>query len=166
MGSEGDEIILSAFRQINWYLLLSRLHQNCPNVCIYCPSAIPPEVKSIGELEPNVLIEIIARSIRLISDGDAKYPIKLPPGMASRHRLCTDMSLRIKNMGYGGECGYNQLLYPAENTTRPILGFIVEKLPHSAEEEQEEVLSASALLSRRIRSALVDWDKVCVCPCL
>jgi hypothetical protein len=139
MGSEGDEIILSAFRQIQ--------------------CSIPEEVTSIGVLEPNVLIEIVARSIRLITDGDAKYPIKLPPGMASRHRLCTDMSLRIKSMGYSGECGYNQLLYPTELTTRPILEFIVEKLPHSAEEEQEEVLSASALLSRRIRSALIDWDK-------
>jgi len=106
------------------------------------------------------LIEIIARSIRLITDGEAKYPIKLPSGPASRHRLCTDMARQIKSMGYSGECGYNQLLYPAELTTKPILEFVVEKLPHSAEEEQEEVLSASALLSRRIRAALIDWDKV------
>lgn len=124
-------------------------------------SNIPEAVISIGDLSPDHLIEIIARSIRLITEGEAKYPIKLPAGMASRHRLCTDMANKIKAMGYLGECGYNQLLYPAELTTRSILGFIVEKLPRSEEEAQEEILGPNVLINRRIMASLSEWAKVC-----
>jgi hypothetical protein len=122
-------------------------------------SAIADEVLSLGDLTPDHLIEVVARSIRLITDGDAKYPVRLPQGMASRHRLCTDMANKIKAMGYNGECGYNQLLYPAEATTRPVLGFLVEKLPRSEGEKQEEILGANALLNRRIISSLTEWSK-------
>ena len=38
--------------------------------------------------------------------------------MAARHRLCTEMANKVKSIGYNGECGYNQLLYPSEATTR------------------------------------------------
>ncbi len=115
---------------------------------------------SVGQLTPDHLIEIIARSIRLITDGDAKYPIKLPPGMASRVRLCTDMANKIKGMGYSGDCGYNQLLYPAELTTRGMLGFLVEKLPRGEEEKSEEILGPNALVNRRIMASLSEWSKV------
>lgn len=116
----------------------------------------------MGELTPDHLIEIIARSLRLITDGDAKYPIKLPAGMASRHRLCTDMANKIKGMGYMGECGYNQLLYPAELSTRSILGFLVERLPRAEEEKGEEILGANAMLNRRIAAGLAEWAKVSI----
>ena len=105
------------------------------------------------------MIDIVARSLRLITDGAAKYPVKLPPGMASRHRLCTDMASAVKQLGYGGECGYNQLLYPTEPTTRGLLGFLVEKLPRSEEDAADDVLGANALLNRRILTNLSAWSK-------
>ena len=60
------------------------------------------------------MIDIVARALRLITDGGAKYPVKLPPGMASRHRLCTDMAAAVKALGYGGECGYLEQKYPTK----------------------------------------------------
>ena len=105
------------------------------------------------------MIDIVARSLRLITEGAAKYPVKLPPGMASRHRLCTDMASAVKQLGYGGECGYNQLLYPTEPTTRGLLGFLVEKLPRSEEDAADDVLGANALLNRRISTNLSAWSK-------
>lgn len=98
-----------------------------------------------------------------VKNGDAKYPVKLPTGMASRHRLCTDMASKIKAMGYTGDCGYNQLLYPTELTTRSMLGFLVEKLPR-ADEEKEEILGANALLNRRILASLTEWSKAPFAP--
>jgi hypothetical protein len=125
-------------------------------------SSIPDTVKVLGELTPDHLIEIVARAIRLITDGDAKYPVKLPPGIASRHRLCTDMANKIRGMGYSGEMGYNQLLYPAESTTRSLLGFLVERLPRTEDEASAEVLGPGALLNRRIITSLTAWSKVSV----
>lgn len=62
-------------------------------------------------------------------------------------------------MGFLGDCGYNQLLYPVEVQTREILTWIVEKLPRTEEEGAEEVLGANALLNKRITQSLMDWRK-------
>ena len=67
-------------------------------------------------------------SSRIRTPGEAKFPIELPKGMAARHRLCTQMADKLKGLGYQGECGYNQLLYPSEATTRSILTFLVQKV--------------------------------------
>lgn len=76
-----------------------------------------------------------------------------------RHRVCTDMATKIKELGFSGDCGYNQLLYPVENQTKALLTWLVQKLPRSDEERAEEVLGANALLNRRIVNAVVNWKQ-------
>ena len=136
-GREGDEIFLLAFRQIG---------------CV-----LPAEVSSLSDLTPGHLVEIISRSLNILTDGKTQFASALPPGPASRHRLCTKMANEIKNLDYSGECGYNQILYPAEATTRSILGFLVEKLPREEETMQEDMLGPNALLNRRILASIVAW---------
>jgi hypothetical protein len=84
----------------------------------------------------------------------------LPQNIAVRHRICTDIAKRIKDLGYPGDCGYNQLLYPVEHQTRDLMKFIVDKLPRSAEEGTEgELVGANAILNRNITQALSKWQK-------
>jgi hypothetical protein len=53
-GNEGDEIILFAFRQID------------------CP--IPPTINSVSQLSVDLIIEVIVKSLYLITDGEVKFP--------------------------------------------------------------------------------------------
>jgi coiled-coil domain-containing protein 22 len=89
------------------------------------------EIKSISQLGPAALVEIVARSLWLISQGEVKFPIALPTNIASKHRICTNMATKIKEMGYLGDCGYNQLLYPVDTQTRALLNWLVQKLPRT-----------------------------------
>jgi hypothetical protein len=77
-----------------------------------------------------------------------------------KHRICTDIALKIKELGFLGDCGYNQLLYPVEHQTRDLLKWIVDKLPRSTEEEgNDEILGANAILNRNITHSLMKWQK-------
>ena len=138
-GNEGDAIILFAFRQIE--------------------CGIPDELEAIGQILPELLVEIIARSLWLISNGDIKFPVTLPANIASRHRICTNMASKIKECGFTGDCGYNQLLYPVETQSRTLLTWLVQKLPRSEEDQAEEVLGANALLNKKITNTLSEWRK-------
>lgn len=139
-GTEGDEIILLALRQIGCRL--------------------SDDVKSVGQLGAEALVEVLARSLWLISNGEFKFSVELPPNIASRHRICTNMATKVKDLGFTGDCGYNQLLYPVESQSRVLLTWIVQRLPRSKEEEAEEALGANALLNKRVITALQNWRQV------
>lgn len=62
--------------------------------------------------------------------------------------------LSTQELGYPGDCGYNQLLYPTEDSMRDILNWLMNKLPRAEEDRTEEVLGPNALLNRRIMGAL------------
>ena len=139
-GNEGDEILLLAFRQIE--------------------CKIPGKVTTIDELTPEMLVEIVARSLFLISDGEVQISHALPPNIASRHRICTTLASKVKDVGFAGDCGYNQLLYPVEQQTRALLNWIVQRLPRSQEERAEEALGANAALNKRVIETLDSWRQV------
>jgi len=136
-GNEGDEIVLLALRSIE--------------------CKIPEQIKSVKELTAEMIVEVVARSLWLISNGEVKFSVLLPTNIASRHRICTNMASKVKDLGFTGDCGYNQLLYPVEAQTRQLMAWLVQKLPRSEEERAEEVLGANALLNKRIISSLVSW---------
>ena len=139
-GHEGDEIIFLALKQID--------------------CKIADDVKTVGQLGAEALVEVIARSLWLISNGEIKFSVQLPPNIASRHRICTNMATKVKELGFTGDCGYNQLLYPVESQTRILLTWIVQRLPRSEEERAEEVLGANALLNKSIITSLQKWRQV------
>jgi hypothetical protein len=88
-----------------------------------------------------------------------QFPVALPQNIASRHRICTSIAAKIKELGFLSDCGYNQLLYPVESQTRDLLKWLVEKLPRSEEEGAQEVLGANALMNRRIMQSLKEWKQ-------
>ena len=87
----------------------------------------------------------------------------MPTNIASRHRICTAIAAKVKESGYLGDCGYNQLLYPVENQTRSLITWIAEKLSsvRTFEEGLVDVtnLSENAPLSKRIQFALKEWKE-------
>ena len=88
-------------------------------------------MNSISQLGPDSIVEIVARSLWLISQGELQFPATLPKSIAQKHRICTNMATKVKELGFTGDCGYNQLLYPVEAHTRPLLNWLVQKLPRS-----------------------------------
>jgi hypothetical protein len=61
-GNEGDEIVLLALRSIE---------------CM-----IPDQVKSVKELTAEMIVEVVARSLWLISNGEVKFSVQLPTNIA------------------------------------------------------------------------------------
>ena len=113
--NEGDEIMLTALRSIE------------------CDS-LSSDIAKVGQLTPDMLVEAVACSLFLISDGDIKFNKTLPPNVASKHRICTSMCTKIKDIGYPNNIGYNQLLYPTEETTKDLIFWLVQKLPRLEED--------------------------------
>jgi len=104
-----------------------------------------------------MLVEIVAKSLLLITEGDAKFPVALPTNIASRHRICTNMCVKVKELGFPQNLGYNQLLYPALTTTKELLFWLVQKLPRQEEDSGAHVLGPNALRNAKITEALTAW---------
>jgi hypothetical protein len=138
--NEGDQIILSALRQIE---------------CV----SIGPDVLSVGQLTPDMIVEAVSRSLFLISGGEAKFPTTLPANIATKHKVCTQMATKVKELGFPQLLGYNQLLYPTEAQTKELIFWLVQKLPRQEEDASTEAVGSHALLNRRITAALDTWVK-------
>jgi hypothetical protein len=138
--NEGDQIILSALRQIE---------------CV----SIGPDVLSVGQLTPDMIVEAVSRSLFLISGGEAKFPTTLPANIATKHKVCTQMATKVKELGFPQLLGYNQLLYPTEAQTKELIFWLVQKLPRQEEDTAAEAMGSHALLNRRITAALDSWVK-------
>lgn len=143
-GNEGNEIFFYSLRQ--------------SFASFYDYPVIPASIESVGSITADVLVEILIRALQIITGNKEDLPVKLPQNIAARHRICTFIATAIKENGFIGECGYNQLLYPLENNTRNILNWVVDKLPKPDEGQDEEVLGANALLNRRIKSTILQWS--------
>ena len=111
----------------------------------------------VDQMTADALVAVVVASLALISHGQIQLPSKLPQNIASRHRMCTEIASKVKEMGYPGECGYNQLLYPSESPTRALLTWLVQHLPRPEDDRVEETTGTGALLSRRIAQRLAEW---------
>lgn len=97
----------------------------------------------------------MARCINLIEGSDV-VATKMPRGVAKRHKFCTELGKRMKGLGFNGDCGFQQFMYPNARDSRRMLVFCVNKLPKN-EDEGEEDISAAADLNRSMKSALKQW---------
>lgn len=138
-GSEGDGILLLALGQLG-------------------VKALEDGSVTLDNLSAELLVEIVAKGLNLISDGETKISPKLPPNVASRHRICTNIAKTVKDMGYSGDCGYNQLLYPSAKQSKDLLLWMVQKLPRN-EDEIPEVVGANALLNKMMVESLRAWTE-------
>jgi len=110
-------------------------------------SAIPKTVKSLTAITPELLVVIVVGAVRCISGTALGEDVsdKLPAYMAARHRLCSTIATAVRDIGYMGDMGYNQLLYPNERDTRRLISWLVGKLPRSEEEDATAVGAGAAL---------------------
>ncbi|NXY54319.1 CCD22 protein, partial [Callaeas wilsoni] len=101
--------------------------------------AVPPEVQSVRDLTPELVVEAAVRCLRAVRPalGAPLSPL-LPPGISARFRLASDLAAACQELGFGGDVGYQTFLYSSEHDTRRLLLFLVEKLPRDEGERGAE----------------------------
>jgi hypothetical protein len=147
---EADNIILPILREIG--------------------SHIPSDITSIKQLDAEKLYAAVSAAVNLINSSannssDVQYPASLPPAKAIRYRICSGLALRIKELGYASELGYESFLYPNELTSRRLLQFLVNKLPQTSENQENQaenqqtsaVQHSSAGIQRRIKDSIKEF---------
>lgn len=67
------------------------------------------------------------------------------------------MAAKVKELGFTGECGYNQLLYPIESQTRALLSWLVYRLPRGQDLRNEVDRNPTVVLNALITKAVTDW---------
>ena len=131
---------------------------------------VPSEVtscKALVEEDSALFYQCCVVLLKLIDDSK-EFPAKLPKHMSGRVSACTNVSVEIKNMGYRGDLGYHQLLYPNEQDARNVLMFLSKSVPETTPEAVADAgdanLSLGEYVRRRIGGALAtavkeDWTK-------
>ena len=137
-GNEGEAIISLALAQLD-------------------VKALDSGEVTLANITAEVLVEIVVKSLTLITGEELNISPKLPPNVASRHRICTNIAKKIKEIGYMGDMGYNQLLYPSHKQTKELLIWLVQRLPRADEDTAEEALGANAILNKEIMESLAKW---------
>ncbi|XP_010552355.1 PREDICTED: coiled-coil domain-containing protein 22 isoform X2 [Tarenaya hassleriana] len=89
--------------------------------------SIPGDVSSIGEFSPDALVLICAQLLNLL-DRTSLFSTELPDSVADRFRICTDIALAVKNLGYIGDISYYKFLYPSEEDSYKLVRFLAERL--------------------------------------
>ncbi|XP_041875780.1 coiled-coil domain-containing protein 22 [Corvus kubaryi] len=114
-------------------------------------TAVPPEVQSVRDLTPELVVEAAVRCLRAVRPalGAPLSPL-LPPGISARFRLASDLAAACQELGFGGDVGYQTFLYSSEHDTRRLLLFLVEKLPRDEGERGAEPPGKSGALLRAI----------------
>ncbi|XP_059693384.1 coiled-coil domain-containing protein 22, partial [Haemorhous mexicanus] len=114
-------------------------------------TAVPPEVQSVRDLSPELVVEAAVRCLRAVrpSLGAPLSPL-LPPGISARFRLASELAAACQELGFGGDVGYQTFLYSSEHDTRRLLLFLVEKLPRDEGERGAEPPGKSGALLRAV----------------
>ncbi|XP_057997979.1 uncharacterized protein LOC131176985 isoform X1 [Hevea brasiliensis] len=93
--------------------------------------SIPSNVASVQDLTPATLVSICAQSLNLL-DETASLPSSFPDSLVDKFKICTDMALAIKRLGYLGDMTYYKFLYPSEEDLFKLVRFLVERLSESS----------------------------------
>jgi coiled-coil domain-containing protein 22 len=144
---------------------------------------LPERITSFNLIDAETLVLIVAKAVECISGVEIQvggifsvlselstlifsfptfsmnyqYSGSLPPNIASRHRVCTSVAAKVKELGFSGECGYNQLLYPIESQTRALLSWLVYRLPRGQELRKEVDRNPTVVLNALITKSVTDW---------
>jgi hypothetical protein len=89
----------------------------------------------------------------------SEFRAEFPGGLAARHQLGTRLGKRVKNLGFQGEAGYNQFLYPNDKFVRKLMMWLLTEMPKPEQEEVEETEDAAATLQASINKKLSRWAR-------
>ncbi|OMO83784.1 hypothetical protein CCACVL1_11193 [Corchorus capsularis] len=101
---------------------------------------IPENVSSFKDLTSATLISICFEALNLLGrndkddgDNDVSFAnsVEASVSMADKFKICTDISLDFKNLGYVGDMNYHKFLYPSEEDLYKLVRFLVERLSAS-----------------------------------
>ncbi|KAG8636912.1 coiled-coil domain-containing protein 22 isoform X2 [Manihot esculenta] len=93
--------------------------------------SIPSNVSSIQDFTSATLVSICAQSVNLL-DETASLPSSFPDSLVDKFKICTDIALAIKRLGYIGDMTYYKFLYPSEEDLFKLVRFLVERLSESS----------------------------------
>uniref|UniRef100_A0A2P2JLC9 Coiled-coil domain-containing protein 22 homolog n=2 Tax=Rhizophora mucronata TaxID=61149 RepID=A0A2P2JLC9_RHIMU len=95
--------------------------------------AIPNGIASIRDFTPEALVSVSARCLSLLVDETASsLPTSVPDSMVDKFKICTDLALATKRLGYIGDMNYYKFLYPSEEDLFKVITFLVERLSESS----------------------------------
>ncbi|KAJ0101511.1 hypothetical protein Patl1_03806 [Pistacia atlantica] len=89
--------------------------------------SIPDNVLSIKDLTPSSLVSICGQSLNLLNETSS-FCTSMPDSMGEKFKICTEISLAIKNLGYIGDISYYKFLHPSEDDLYKLIRFLVERL--------------------------------------
>eukprot|EP00897_Mesotaenium_endlicherianum_P006096 jgi/Mesen1/5514/ME000279S04721 len=95
---------------------------------------LPDGTKSAKGLSPDAIVSICEDCLRLINgqgcipDSSGRAEAQLPKATSQRFRLCSDLALKVQQLGFKGELSFHQFLYPTEEDTRRLLRFLADKV--------------------------------------
>jgi len=88
-------------------------------------------IKQLIDGNPAWVYQACVAYLKVI-DPEKEFPDALPRHMSARVSVCTNVASVIKDMGYRGDLGYHQLLYPNESDTRSCIMFLAKNVPEEA----------------------------------
>ncbi|KAJ4830669.1 hypothetical protein Tsubulata_038780 [Turnera subulata] len=96
--------------------------------------SIPDNVSSITDFTPATFVSVCSQCLNLMDAAAAGSPLptSLPASTIDKFKMCTDIALAIKRLGYIGEMTYYKLLYPSEEDLYKVARFLVDKLSKSS----------------------------------
>jgi len=93
-----------------------------------CP--IDDDIKSLGQFDTDLVYTSIIYYIRRIDETKASgLSENLPGNMSGKVNTCTKTVAVIKELGWRGELGFHQLMYPNESDIRKLFTFLSQALP-------------------------------------
>uniref|UniRef100_A0A7N0VL06 CCDC22 coiled-coil domain-containing protein n=1 Tax=Kalanchoe fedtschenkoi TaxID=63787 RepID=A0A7N0VL06_KALFE len=125
--------------------------------------SIPHGVTSVKSLTPDSLFTICSQSLRVV-DHAFPFPESLPQSTTDRFRVCKDIALVMKEIGYLGDISFHQFLYPSKDDLYKLVRFLIEKLSTASENgaggtENEEDNVASTFKNLRPKFELLHLSK-------
>ena len=93
---------------------------------------LPPDAKSFGDLDAEAVVAACGVCLNVIMEArgeEQRFPKKLASNPGVRFRVCTSLAASVSALGYPGELGFSQILYPSEAETRQLLLFLVDQMP-------------------------------------
>ena len=120
-------------------------------------AVLPDGVSSAKEVDADLLVAVCSACLRAIAPEQPPPPERLPPDMAGRFRVGTDLAGRIKQLGYRGDLGFHQLLYPNETEVRRVLVFLLDTLPKATPAVEASSRSDAESVAQRVQAALKAW---------
>uniref|UniRef100_A0A1B0GPI5 Coiled-coil domain-containing protein 22 homolog n=1 Tax=Phlebotomus papatasi TaxID=29031 RepID=A0A1B0GPI5_PHLPP len=129
---EIDNIIIHSLRQIGWYGFIEYFRSFLLVNFASISSDIDDEVHSLSYFSPEMLVSSVSKCLILIKPS-LEVPQSLPPGMAQRFTVTSNLAEACKSVGFRGDIGYQTFLYTNVTEVRRVFMFLIERLPKEAE---------------------------------